>query len=97
MDFIIINYLLQHFAQTSGSVYGDGAYGVDVYQASDSQQESVVQETQGSQTPETVGAPGTGIISSGPEILIPIILGVSIVIATLVFAGRKYLNKVRNK
>ncbi|NCC19911.1 hypothetical protein EOM33_02505 [Candidatus Saccharibacteria bacterium] len=64
--------------------YNDGVYGGKVYQYVASESDSV-------------GVPNTGFFQSGPEVIVPVILGVSIVIAAIVVLVRKSLRARRNK
>lgn len=71
----MINIQSYYFAQA----YGSDAYGGSTYQCSG----------ENCQTTQEVGAPSTGFFNSGPEILVPVILGASVIVAAaVVFIGK---------
>ena len=72
---------LQYFAQA----YGSDAYGGEAYQ----------REVVGGETTTEVVAPSTGFFNSGPEILVPTILGLSVIIAVVVVAMKKRFRQKR--
>lgn len=68
---------LYYFAQA----YGSDTYGGSTYQCTG--------EDCQTQTTTEVGAPSTGFLNSGPEIMVPVILGASVLIAATVVAIKK--------
>lgn len=89
---MIENLFIIYFAQA----YGEGLYSSDVYQSTGTTPSGQT-ETNG-QTVQDATAPSTGFInSSGPDILVPVILGASIVVAVVVTVVRKQLRKSRNQ
>lgn len=79
---IMIDIRLYYFAQ---------AYGSDVYGGNTYQSTGEVQQT------EEVGAPSTGFFSSGPEILVPTIIGASVLVAVLVVAIKKLVRRPKEQ
>ena len=81
------------FLKILAIAYGEGVYGADVYQSTNTQETT----TETAQPVNDVSAPSTGFINSGPEVLAPVILGASIVVAVVVVAIKKRVRKSRNQ
>lgn len=77
----MINTQFYYLAQVNNQ-YGSDAYGGGSYQCNE-----------GDASCQTVQAPSTGFLSSGPEILVPSILGASVIIAVIVVLIKKRLQK----
>lgn len=70
--------------------YSDNAYGSNVYQyvASDSDGQTGTGQQDGG-----VLAPVTGFFQSGPEILVPVIIGEAVIIAAIVLLIKKAVSR----
>jgi hypothetical protein len=75
---------MNHYLLYLGAAYDSGAYGACTYQG----------ECVTSTTPGTVGAPNTGFLTE-PQIMVPLILGLAVLIAAIILVAKKLLRKSR--
>jgi hypothetical protein len=72
---------MNHYLLYLGAAYDSGAYGACTYQGDCT-------------TTSAVGAPDTGFLTQ-PQIMVPLILGLAILIAAIILVAKKLLRKSR--
>lgn len=84
--------LLQSVSLLAQATYGDDAYGSSIYSA----EEATNPENPGTETGTgTPGFPNTGIFNEQPLLLIPVILGGAILIATVVLVIKRTVRRIK--